>query len=152
MARKKTKEVKEIHLNRNYETPIFEKYSLSIEQAADYFGIGQKKLRQIVADHEGADFILYNGNRVQIKRKNSSHFWIKHQQFKGLRKEPLHDILTVCYGRGSFSCISCKKNRSARIALRRSGSLSLTRSAAGGVYRKRYTIQKEVSTYESEET
>ena len=25
MARKKTKEVKEIHLNRNYETPIFEK-------------------------------------------------------------------------------------------------------------------------------
>lgn len=68
------KEVKEIHLNRNYETPIFEKYSLSIEQAADYFGIGQKKLRQIVADHEGADFILYNGNRVQIKRKKFELF------------------------------------------------------------------------------
>ena len=68
------KEVKEIHLNRNYETPIFEKYSLSIEQAADYFGIGQKKLRQIVADHEGADFILYNGNRVQIKRKKFESF------------------------------------------------------------------------------
>ena len=68
------KEEKEIHLNRNYETPIFEKYSLSIEQTADYFGIGQKKLRQIVADHEGADFILYNGNRVQIKRKKFESF------------------------------------------------------------------------------
>lgn len=68
------KESKGIQVNRNYETPIFEKYSLSIEQAADYFGIGQKKLRQIVADHEGADFILYNGNRVQIKRKKFELF------------------------------------------------------------------------------
>jgi hypothetical protein len=61
-------------LNHNYETPIFEKYALSIEQAADYFGIGQKKLRQIVVDHEGADFILYNGNRVHIKRRKFEAF------------------------------------------------------------------------------
>lgn len=61
-------------MNTNYETPIYEKYALSIEQAADYFGIGQKKLRQIVADHTGADFILYNGNRLQIKRRKFEAF------------------------------------------------------------------------------
>ena len=61
-------------MNNNYETPVYEKYSLSIEQAADYFGIGQKKLRQIVSDHCGAGFILHNGNRVQIKRKKFEEF------------------------------------------------------------------------------
>lgn len=61
-------------MSSNFEIPIFEKYSLNIEQAAEYFGVGQKKLRQIVAEHEGADFILYNGNRVQIKRKKFEAF------------------------------------------------------------------------------
>lgn len=51
------------------EIPIWEKYTLSIEEAAEYFRIGQKRLRQLVADNPNADFVLANGNRVQIKRK-----------------------------------------------------------------------------------
>ena len=51
------------------EVPIWEKYTLSIEEAADYFRIGQKRLRQMVADNPAAEYILMNGNRVQIKRK-----------------------------------------------------------------------------------
>ncbi len=51
------------------EVPIWEKYTLSIEEAAEYFRIGQKRLRQIVAEHPDADFVLMNGNRIQIKRK-----------------------------------------------------------------------------------
>lgn len=51
------------------EVPVWEKYTLSIEEAADYFRIGQKRLRQIVADNPDAEFILMNGNRVQIKRR-----------------------------------------------------------------------------------
>ena len=61
-------------MTKNYETPIHEKYTLSIEQAADYFGIGQKKLRQIVEEHDIPDFILRNGNRTQIKRKKFEQF------------------------------------------------------------------------------
>ena len=38
-------------------TPIWLKYSLSIQEAADYFGIGEKRLRQLVAENEGADFL-----------------------------------------------------------------------------------------------
>lgn len=51
------------------EIPIWEKYTLSIEEASEYFRIGQRRMRQLVADNPYADFILMNGNRVQIKRK-----------------------------------------------------------------------------------
>lgn len=48
--------------------PIWQKYTLTIEEAALYFRIGETKLRRIIADNPDAEFILYNGNRVQIKR------------------------------------------------------------------------------------
>lgn len=51
------------------EVPVWEKYTLSIEEAAEYFRIGQKRLREIAAENPNADFLLCNGNRVQIKRK-----------------------------------------------------------------------------------
>ena len=48
--------------------PIWEKFTLSIEEAAVYFRIGENKLRQIVSENKDADFILWNGNIPQIKR------------------------------------------------------------------------------------
>ena len=51
------------------EVPIWERYTLTIEEAAAYFRIGEKKLRQLVAEDETAPFILMNGNRIQIKRR-----------------------------------------------------------------------------------
>lgn len=49
--------------------PIWEKYTLSVEEAAAYFRIGENKLRTIINENRNADFILWNGNRPQIKRK-----------------------------------------------------------------------------------
>ena len=49
--------------------PFWERYTLSIEEAAQYFRIGEHKLRQIINENKDADFVLWNGNRVQIKRK-----------------------------------------------------------------------------------
>lgn len=51
------------------EVPICQKYTLTIKEAAAYFCIGEKKLRQIVAENEIAPFVLMNGNRIQIKRR-----------------------------------------------------------------------------------
>ena len=51
------------------EIPFWERYMLTIREAAEYFHIGEKKMRQIVEENEGADFIIMNGNRVMIKRK-----------------------------------------------------------------------------------
>ena len=44
-------------------------YTLSVEEAAVYFRIGENKLRRIISENRDADFILWNGNRPQIKRK-----------------------------------------------------------------------------------
>lgn len=52
-----------------YNVPIWEKYSLSIAEAAQYFGIGEKRLRQIVAENPRADFVMEIGSHVRIKRQ-----------------------------------------------------------------------------------
>lgn len=49
--------------------PVWNRYTLSIEEAAAYFRIGENKLRKLIQDDESADYILWNGNRAQIKRK-----------------------------------------------------------------------------------
>ena len=49
--------------------PFGEQYTLSIEEAEQYFRIGEHKLRQIISENKAADFVLWNGNRIQIKRK-----------------------------------------------------------------------------------
>ena len=51
------------------EVPLCEKYTLSIKEAAEYFGIGQKRIRRIISFDPNADFIITVGNRTQIKRK-----------------------------------------------------------------------------------
>ena len=51
------------------EIPYWEKYMLTLREAAEYFHIGEKKIRQIVDENMDAKFLLENGNRVMIKRK-----------------------------------------------------------------------------------
>lgn len=48
--------------------PFWERYTLTVEEAAQYFRIGENKIRKIIKDNKDADFILWNGNRPQIKR------------------------------------------------------------------------------------
>ncbi|MCI8781349.1 MAG: helix-turn-helix domain-containing protein [Lachnospiraceae bacterium] len=54
--------------------PLCEKYTLSINEAAEYFRIGQKRLRRLVAENPDADYVLMIGNRIQIKRKKFEKF------------------------------------------------------------------------------
>ena len=49
--------------------PVWEQYTLSIEEAAAYFRIGIKKLRNLVNENKNANWILWNNSRPQIKRK-----------------------------------------------------------------------------------
>ena len=51
------------------EIPYWEKYMLTLREAAEYFHIGEKKMRQIVDDNMDAKFLLENGNRIMIKKK-----------------------------------------------------------------------------------
>lgn len=53
----------------DYEIPIWRKYTLSVQEAAKYFRIGDKKMRRLIEENPGANYILWNGTRPQIKRK-----------------------------------------------------------------------------------
>ncbi len=55
-------------MNNTYSIPVWEKYTLSIEEASAYFRIGEHKLRNFINENRNADYLLWNGNRVQIKR------------------------------------------------------------------------------------
>ena len=61
-------------LNNVSRVPLWEKYSLSIQEAAEYYGIGEKRLRQIAYEHQGEDFLLEIGTHVRFKRKLFEEF------------------------------------------------------------------------------
>lgn len=52
------------------EVPIWEKSTLSLEEAAAYTGIGIQKLRDISSD-ERCEFVLWNGSKRMFKRKKT---------------------------------------------------------------------------------
>ena len=49
--------------------PIWERYTLSIEEASKYFRIGENKLRRLAEENKNANWLIMNGNRIQVKRK-----------------------------------------------------------------------------------
>lgn len=49
--------------------PILERYTLTIEEASKYFRIGENKLRRLAEENKNANWLIMNGNRIQIKRK-----------------------------------------------------------------------------------
>ena len=53
----------------NTDVPIWEKYTLTVEEASKYFRIGEKKLRKLAEENLDAGWVIVNGNRIQIKRK-----------------------------------------------------------------------------------
>lgn len=48
--------------------PYWEKYTLTVDEASDYFRIGKTKLRNLINQNKDAEYLLWNGNRPQIKR------------------------------------------------------------------------------------
>ncbi len=61
-------------MNQTYDIPIWRKYTLTVEEAAAYFRIGENKLRNLINENKNANYLLWNGNRVQIKRVQFEHF------------------------------------------------------------------------------
>ena len=53
---------------------IDHKYSLSVSEAALYFGIGEKRLRAIINENQGADYILEIGTHIRIKREKFEEY------------------------------------------------------------------------------
>lgn len=60
--------------NTDMSITIADQYLLTIEEAAQYFRIGENKLRRMVEDNRDAPFVLWNGNRPLIKRLKFERF------------------------------------------------------------------------------
>ena len=63
------------NINNNREhVPIESRYALTVEEAAEYFRLGQKKIRCLAEDNPTAGIALQNGNRLLIKRRAFEDF------------------------------------------------------------------------------
>ena len=49
--------------------PVWEKFTLSIKEAAAYFNIGENKIRTIANNNRDADWVLWNNTKLLIKRQ-----------------------------------------------------------------------------------
>ena len=54
--------------------PIWKRYLLTIEEAAEYYHIGENKIRFLIAENPTADFIINNGNRTLIKKARFENY------------------------------------------------------------------------------
>lgn len=61
--------IPEVFTGARMKLPWWQKYTLTLNEASEYFGIGYKKLSAFVQEHSDADFVLWNGNRALIKRE-----------------------------------------------------------------------------------
>ena len=46
--------------------PIWERYTLTIEEASKYFRIGENKLRRLAEENKNANWLIMNGNRIPV--------------------------------------------------------------------------------------
>lgn len=56
-------------MSTNLTIPFWEQYTLTVEEASKYFRIGENKLRRMISENKDADYLIWNGNRAQIKRR-----------------------------------------------------------------------------------
>ena len=57
-----------VRSRRTIEVPIYEKANLTLQEAAAYFNIGEKKIREIT-EGDRCPYVLYCGTKRLIKRE-----------------------------------------------------------------------------------
>ena len=63
---------------KNYsDIPVWRRYTLTIEEAARYYHIGEGKLRTLIDTHPNEDFYVMNGNRASLSVRNLNGIWIR---------------------------------------------------------------------------
>ena len=56
------------------EIPLWRRYTMTIEEAARYYHIGEGKLRMLIDEHPNEGFYVMNGNRALIKREKFERY------------------------------------------------------------------------------
>lgn len=58
---------------KKIEVPVWERFTITIEEAAQYFGIGTSKLREL-SNEDNCPFVLWVGSKRMIKRKKLEEY------------------------------------------------------------------------------
>ena len=60
---------------KNYfDIPVWRRYTMTIEEAAGYYKIGEGKLRMMIDQKPRQDLYVMNGNRALIKREKFERY------------------------------------------------------------------------------
>ena len=65
---------KKVDDRQSIQIPVWEKYALTIKEAAEYYTIAETKLRDYLLDNREAPFVLKGGARLLVKRKLFEQF------------------------------------------------------------------------------
>ena len=86
--------------------PVWRRYTLTIEEAAGYYHIGEGKLRMLIDEHPNEDFYVMNGNRALIKREKFERYLESgHCCINSLSKSRLtdrHSFMAKLYGESNL--------------------------------------------------
>ncbi len=55
--------------DRSFQIPVWEKYALTIKEAAEYYNVAETKLREFAMSNRTKPFVLKAGGRLLLKRK-----------------------------------------------------------------------------------
>ena len=61
--------VYESYDRQSIQIPVWEKYALTVKEAAEYYNIAETKLRDYLLANRDAPFVLKGGARLLVKRK-----------------------------------------------------------------------------------
>lgn len=64
-----TDEISALRKSETRAVPLWHKYLLTIEEASEYFGIGEKRLRRLANENIGAEYIMEIGSQLRFKRE-----------------------------------------------------------------------------------
>lgn len=65
---------KKVDDRKSIQIPIWEKYALTIKEAAEYYNIAETKLRDYLLANREAPFVLKGGARLLVKRRLFEQF------------------------------------------------------------------------------
>ena len=65
-----------VGMMKNTVVPVWEKYMLTVDEAVQYFGIGEKKIRMLISEHLNSEccFTVQVGCKSLINRKKFEAF------------------------------------------------------------------------------
>ena len=55
--------------DRSFQIPVWEKYALTIKEAAEYYNVAETKLREFAMSNRTKPFVLKAGGRLLLTRK-----------------------------------------------------------------------------------